>query len=155
MTSRARLCPGCRSLDGEHDFGPTCTLADERMGELECDCGRRTPAPLEASSGMIVRCRGCGKIWNGYGDLAHGYWEPGKSPDSESWSPYVRLRDACLELLRETTAGGGKSVCPVAVLRRLREICRVVLENDERLCAERMTDDEESDNDGNEDGCAV
>jgi hypothetical protein len=27
--SRARLCPGCRSLDGEHDFGPTCTLNDE------------------------------------------------------------------------------------------------------------------------------
>mgnify|MGYP001563591591 CR=1 FL=1 len=22
----ARLCPGCRSLDGEHDFSPTCTL---------------------------------------------------------------------------------------------------------------------------------
>jgi hypothetical protein len=22
-----RLCPGCRALDGEHDFGPTCTLA--------------------------------------------------------------------------------------------------------------------------------
>lgn len=21
-----RLCPGCRSLDGEHDFGPTCTV---------------------------------------------------------------------------------------------------------------------------------
>jgi hypothetical protein len=20
-----RLCPGCRMLDGEHDFGPTCT----------------------------------------------------------------------------------------------------------------------------------
>lgn len=27
--SRYRLCPGCRFLDGEHDFGPTCTLAGE------------------------------------------------------------------------------------------------------------------------------
>lgn len=24
-----RLCPGCRSRDGEHDFGETCTLAEE------------------------------------------------------------------------------------------------------------------------------
>ena len=24
-----RLCPGCRMLDGEHDFGPTCTLVVE------------------------------------------------------------------------------------------------------------------------------
>jgi hypothetical protein len=24
-----RLCPGCRALDGEHDFGPTCTLVGE------------------------------------------------------------------------------------------------------------------------------
>ncbi len=24
-----RLCPGCRSLDGEHDFGATCTLVDD------------------------------------------------------------------------------------------------------------------------------
>jgi hypothetical protein len=24
-----RLCPGCRSLDGEHDFGSTCTLTEE------------------------------------------------------------------------------------------------------------------------------
>jgi hypothetical protein len=23
-----RLCPGCRSLDGEHDFGPTCMLKE-------------------------------------------------------------------------------------------------------------------------------
>ena len=25
--SRARICPGCRSRDGEHTFGPTCTLS--------------------------------------------------------------------------------------------------------------------------------
>ena len=25
----ARPCPGCRSLDGEHDFAETCTLAAE------------------------------------------------------------------------------------------------------------------------------
>lgn len=24
-----RLCPGCRSLDGAHDFGPTCTIREE------------------------------------------------------------------------------------------------------------------------------
>ncbi len=24
-----RICPGCRSLDGEHDFGPGCTLNEE------------------------------------------------------------------------------------------------------------------------------
>ena len=24
----ARVCPGCRDLDGEHDYGRTCTLAD-------------------------------------------------------------------------------------------------------------------------------
>jgi hypothetical protein len=24
-----RICPGCRSLDGEHDFGPGCTLEDK------------------------------------------------------------------------------------------------------------------------------
>lgn len=24
----SRLCPGCRSLDGEHNFGPTCTLEE-------------------------------------------------------------------------------------------------------------------------------
>jgi len=24
-----RLCPGCRGVDGEHDFGATCTLRDE------------------------------------------------------------------------------------------------------------------------------
>lgn len=29
MRAPDRPCPGCRSLDGEHDFGPTCTLADE------------------------------------------------------------------------------------------------------------------------------
>lgn len=23
-----RLCPGCRSVDGEHDFGPTCFLEE-------------------------------------------------------------------------------------------------------------------------------
>lgn len=30
-----RLCPGCRMLDGEHDFGPTCTLTDEQ--DYDCD----------------------------------------------------------------------------------------------------------------------
>lgn len=25
---RGRLCPGCRSRDGEHNFGDNCTLAD-------------------------------------------------------------------------------------------------------------------------------
>lgn len=24
-----RLCPGCRSMDGEHDFSPTCTVREE------------------------------------------------------------------------------------------------------------------------------
>ncbi len=24
-----RVCPGCRSLDGEHDFGPGCTLEEK------------------------------------------------------------------------------------------------------------------------------
>lgn len=24
-----RLCPGCRSLEGEHNFGSTCTLTED------------------------------------------------------------------------------------------------------------------------------
>lgn len=28
-----RLCPGCRGVDGEHDFGVTCTLREEGEGD--------------------------------------------------------------------------------------------------------------------------
>jgi len=28
MGENARQCQGCRMLDGEHDFGPTCTLTE-------------------------------------------------------------------------------------------------------------------------------
>jgi hypothetical protein len=28
MTGTPRLCPGCRSLDGIHDYGETCTLRE-------------------------------------------------------------------------------------------------------------------------------
>lgn len=29
VLERSRLCPGCRAFDGEHDFGPNCTLERE------------------------------------------------------------------------------------------------------------------------------
>lgn len=29
MIGYQRLCPGCRSQDGAHDFGATCTLREE------------------------------------------------------------------------------------------------------------------------------
>ena len=50
----ARLCPGCRSLDGEHDFGPTCTLPPpEAVGEPEA-----FPVPQHLPS-----CRSDGMDW--------------------------------------------------------------------------------------------
>lgn len=30
-----RLCPGCRSLDGEHDFGPTCTVSRDVTHDVD------------------------------------------------------------------------------------------------------------------------
>lgn len=42
-----RLCPGCRSLDGEHDFGPTCTLDPE----------------LEETPSHLPTCRSDGADW--------------------------------------------------------------------------------------------
>jgi len=33
IDAQLRQCPGCRSLDGIHDFGPTCTLTYEDYEE--------------------------------------------------------------------------------------------------------------------------
>lgn len=53
-----RICPGCRALDGEHDFGPGCTLTEEPESEESNGGCQRCGKPL-AYPGAIYCGAGC------------------------------------------------------------------------------------------------
>jgi len=90
----SRLCPGCRSTDGEHTFGDTCTLKElpqqktctcddfcdspcpeHGYGELNCWCGHRFIAPLVAKAQMVTTCPVCLRTYHGVDAGGPGYWE--------------------------------------------------------------------------------
>lgn len=56
-----RICPGCRSLDGEHDFGEGCTLSEDGA-----EPGFRPPreVPVEGARRFVT----LGPDWPGWRD---------------------------------------------------------------------------------------